>query len=856
MKVRLASASERLLIVGESGEASLLAALRHATELTGVESGADPAFWADTLWVRSYRLAACVAHHTSIKRVAIDVSLTDEPIEIIDSRNRRPPIFSVVDELERQFGRVYSAAGGLPEAFASSGPRSARLSSLFRRGVEIVFAGMLLVLAIPVLLVTSIMYRLVFGPTQFLHRQHMVGERGRSLTLLEYAPRPESLRSGSRLESLAASLGRNLRRMHFNGIPSLIKVLNGEMALVGPTPVTRELFDGLATSSSLFEARVLVRPGIVSLARVRLRSVSSEYDLNRALEYDLFYIKHRSRWLDARILTRAFQIVALDVFATLWRILTSAVVLSGRAARSRLQGSRAGGSALVSPPMPLGADGSPLELTPALVIGGGAGGTLLIRELRRNRTIGLWPVAVVDDRVELAGTKIHGVPVLGTTESLGAIVARERIGAVVIAIPSAAPAIISQLERLARATNVSVFSMPPIGQILKGAEPTALISVPVRDLLGRPMVESNPLRARHFLAGKRVLVTGAVGSIGREVVFEALRGNPAVIFGLDINESDLYDLQQELARRNLATEFVPIVGSVCDTDLVISLMQRIQPDVVFHAAAYKHVPLMEDYPREAVRTNILGTWTIGNAAAQVGVERFVLVSTDKAVKPTSVMGASKRIAELLVQELGQTTKLSTCAVRFGNVLGSRGSVIPLFERQIAAGGPVTITDPRMMRYFMTIPEAAGLIIEAGAFGDGGVVYMLDMGEPVRIVDLANRLIELKGLRPGVDIEIEFTGLRPGEKLFEELSLDFEQARPTPHRKIRILDEGNVRNSGFAESILEQLSGVIESDDPGEIRRFLLRAVREVDAFEPMSAAIPASAELVESVRSSAHEVMR
>lgn len=222
---------------------------------------------------------------------------------------------------------------------------------------------------------------------------------------------------------------------------------------------------------------------------------------------------------------------------------------------------------------------------------------------------------------------------------------------------------------------------------------------------------------------------------------------------------------------------------------------------------------------------------MATASARAGVERFVLVSTDKAVNPTSVMGATKRVAELIVQDVGARTGLSVCAVRFGNVLGSRGSVIPLFERQIEAGGPLTITDPGMMRYFMTIPEAAGLIIEAGAFGDRGVVYMLDMGEPVRILDLANRLIELKGLRPGTDIEVKFTGLRPGEKLFEELSLDFEQARATPHAKIRILDEGSSRRSQSAETMMERIFDAVDGGDAKEIREALLRRVRAADRFE-------------------------
>ncbi len=260
-------------------------------------------------------------------------------------------------------------------------------------------------------------------------------------------------------------------------------------------------------------------------------------------------------------------------------------------------------------------------------------------------------------------------------------------------------------------------------------------------------------------------------------------------------------------------------------------MEDIRPHVVFHAAAYKHVPLMEDFPHEAIQSNILGTYQVAQAAATVGAERFVLVSTDKAVRPSSVMGASKRIAELVVRDVATITGLSACAVRFGNVLGSRGSVIPLFEKQIAAGGPITITDKRMTRYFMTIPEAAGLIIEAGAFGDSGVIYMLDMGEPVKIVDVADRLIRLHGKRPGIDIEIAYSGLRPGEKLFEELSLDFEAARETGHAKIRILDQGTVAERQPAELMMRRLLKVIQNGSPSEIRTLIMRNVDEADGVD-------------------------
>jgi FlaA1/EpsC-like NDP-sugar epimerase len=474
---------------------------------------------------------------------------------------------------------------------------------------------------------------------------------------------------------------------------------------------------------------------------------------------------------------------------------------------------------------------SAVELLPTLVVGAGAAGTQLVRDLQSNPELGLWPIAVVDDDLDKLGIRISGVPVLGAVESIPAVVERERIERVIVAIPSAGEVARQRVTELAQKSGKQVLTMPSLHALVQGAASTDLVSVAPSDLLGRPVIEIDPARAKSFLGGKRVLVTGAAGSIGREVVIQALRGAPAVIYGMDLNESDLYDLQQDLKRRQLKTEFVPVVASVTDSALVDRLFEQLRPQVVFHAAAYKHVPLMEEFPHEAVRTNIVGTWNVANAAAKVGAERFVMVSTDKAVRPSSVMGATKRLAELIVRDISATTELSACAVRFGNVLGSRGSVIPLFERQIEAGGPVTITDKRMTRYFMTIPEAAGLIIEAGAFGDRGVVYMLDMGEPVKIVDVARRLIRLKGLRPDVDIAIEYSGLRPGEKLFEELSLDFESARPTPHSKIRVLDEGEVGRKISAQGMIQSLLTRVENGDARSIRDAVLLKVRAIDGLD-------------------------
>jgi FlaA1/EpsC-like NDP-sugar epimerase len=350
------------------------------------------------------------------------------------------------------------------------------------------------------------------------------------------------------------------------------------------------------------------------------------------------------------------------------------------------------------------------------------------------------------------------------------------------------------------------------------------------DVFGRSLVTADRAISFAFVSGRRVLVTGAAGSIGRELVRQVAQLNPVLILGLDTNESDLYDFAYEVTTIPGAAEFRPVVASVTNHATVQSLLRRSQVDIVFHAAAYKHVPLMEEYPAEAVTVNTIATYHIARAAAAAGVSRFVLVSTDKAVRPTSVMGATKRLAELLVRSVSVETGLSACAVRLGNVLASRGSVIPLFEKQIAAGGPITITHPDMKRYFMSIAEAADLIIQAGAFGDDHVIYMLDMGEEVAIRDIAEDLIRRHGLRPDEDIRITYTGARPGEKLSESLSRDYEFARPTPHPKIRILREGDDASArGYEPSrILAWLGAVCADEEPENVRAAVHHAISIVD----------------------------
>ena len=384
-----------------------------------------------------------------------------------------------------------------------------------------------------------------------------------------------------------------------------------------------------------------------------------------------------------------------------------------------------------------------------LIVGAGSGGRVLAWELRANPQWKLWPRGFVDDDHGKIGRLIAGLPVLGDSDAIPALVQSEEIDVVVIAVPSAPTSVHSRLSEIARSTSARVLTMPPIGSILKGnSSVTTLKSVRPVDVLGRPVVEPDRDSCLQFIRGRRVLVTGAAGSIGAELATQIADLGPEQLVLLDTNETGLHDLSLDIRRHTRDVEVQMVIASVTDSPRIGRVFRTFRPEIVLHAAAYKHVPAMEAQPGQALETNVVGTDVVVRHAAAFGAERFVLVSTDKAVRPSSVMGATKRLAELAVAVVGKETGLSVCSVRFGNVLGSRGSVIPTFERQIRAGGPVTVTDERMKRYFMTIPEAVSLIIQAGAFGHRNVTYILDMGEPVAITDLARRVIQLHGLQPG------------------------------------------------------------------------------------------------------------
>ena len=420
-----------------------------------------------------------------------------------------------------------------------------------------------------------------------------------------------------------------------------------------------------------------------------------------------------------------------------------------------------------------------------LIVGAGRAGELLVRDLLRDRSHGYHPVGFVDDDREKKGREIHGVRVLDYSKRIPEVVERLRIDLILIALPSANSAQMRRLVRLCERSGAAMRTLPRLQDLVSGrATVNALRAIAIEDLLGREPVELDWETIRAGVTGKRILVTGGGGSIGSELCRQIVRLAPSVLVVFERSEFNLYRIERELRTNFPNAHVVPVLADVCDEAAVARAMEIQRPDVVFHAAAYKHVPLLETRVREAVRNNILGTLTVARAAARAGVGAFVLISTDKAVNPANVMGASKRVAEMVCQALQRRhAETRFVTVRFGNVLDSAGSVVPLFRAQIARGGPVTVTDPEIKRYFMTIPEASQLILEAGVLGEGGAIFVLDMGEPIEIRYLAEQMIRLAGKTPGDDIEIQYVGLRPGEKLFEELFYGHERPLPTAHQKL-------------------------------------------------------------------------
>jgi FlaA1/EpsC-like NDP-sugar epimerase len=469
--------------------------------------------------------------------------------------------------------------------------------------------------------------------------------------------------------------------------------------------------------------------------------------------------------------------------------------------------------------------GRPDDVRRVLVVGAGDAGENLLREMRRRSPQGYQPVGIIDDDPRKLGTYLHGVRVLGGRAAIPIVVRARSVDEVIVAIPSAPGQVVREVVDLARRAGASVRIVPGVAAVLEGRITLETVrEVKGEDLLPRETVYLDEESVRRYLGGRTVLVTGAAGSIGSELTRQIAALGPRELVLLENDETRLFTLELELLRTAPRVALRPVVGDVRDQDRVERLFRETRPHIVFHAAAYKHVPLMERNPAEAVTTNIVGTKVVAEAASRHGCERFVFISTDKAVNPTSVMGATKRIAEMIVRRMNEVSTTRYSAVRFGNVLGSRGSLIPVLEEQIRRGGPITITDPAMERYFMTATEAVRLILMAGSLGEGGEVFVLDMGEPVRILDLAETLIRLSGLEPDEDIPIQFTGMRPGEKLKEEILLAEEGTLVTRHRQIFIARLGTEPDPEKLERGVASLGEGALSGDAERIRSQLMELV--------------------------------
>lgn len=447
------------------------------------------------------------------------------------------------------------------------------------------------------------------------------------------------------------------------------------------------------------------------------------------------------------------------------------------------------------------------QKTKLLIIGAGDASALYIKEIKRHQELNYDIVGLIDDDPSKRGRLINGIKVLGGRNRIIDICNKKNVEEIILAIPSADLQTKRDIVNICKNTNCKLKTIPGLYEIIDGkVNITKLRDVNIEDLLGREEVKLNSENINKYIKDKAILVTGGGGSIGSELCRQIARFNPKKLLILDIYENNVYDVQMELNHNHPDIDKEVIIASIRDEKRLRDIFDKYRPDVVFHAAAHKHVPLMEANPAEAIKNNVIGTYNVLKCSHDFKVKKFVQISTDKAVNPTNIMGATKRFCEIMVQAFDKISSTEYVAVRFGNVLGSNGSVIPLFKKQIAHGGPVTVTHPEINRFFMTIPEAAQLVIQAGAIADGGEIFVLDMGEPVKIVDLARDLITLSGYKPDVDIKIEYTGLRPGEKLYEELLMDEIALTSTEHNKI-FVEKPNEIDINFVEKSIEEFRNV-------------------------------------------------
>ena len=464
-----------------------------------------------------------------------------------------------------------------------------------------------------------------------------------------------------------------------------------------------------------------------------------------------------------------------------------------------------------------------------LIVGAGTSGAAILKEMVSSQFAHGKVVCFADDDKNKIGKFLNGVPIGGNRYDIPALVEKYKIDKIYVAIPSASAKEVKKILEICRETNCQLKILPGMYQLINGeVSVSKLREVQIDDLLGRDPIQVNLDEIMGYVSNKVILVTGGGGSIGSELCRQIAGHNPKQLIILDIYENNAYDIQQELKRNYPELDLVVLIGSVRNTHRINSIFEIYKPQIVYHAAAHKHVPLMEDSPNEAIKNNVFGTYKTAQAAGKNGAERFVMISTDKAVNPTNIMGASKRMCEMVVQMLNKHYKTEYVAVRFGNVLGSNGSVIPLFKKQIEEGGPVTVTHPDIIRYFMTIPEAVSLVLQAGAYAKGGEIFVLDMGEPVKILDLAKNLIRLSGYIPNEDIMIEFTGLRPGEKLYEELLMDEEGLQDTPNKLIHIGKPFNIDDDLFQKQLDELYKAANKDSDDimAEVQKIVPTYVRK------------------------------
>ena len=454
------------------------------------------------------------------------------------------------------------------------------------------------------------------------------------------------------------------------------------------------------------------------------------------------------------------------------------------------------------------------DISRVLIIGAGCAGEMVVKELEKNPQLNKKAVAIIDDDITRIGDQVSGVDIVGTRNSILKIVKLYKIDEIIFSIANISKKKKKEIIDICKNTNCKIKTIPGIYEIIDGKVDIKQVrDVEIEDLLGREPIEVDFNLMGSYIQDSTILVTGAGGSIGSELCRQIANIRPKKLIMLDNYENNLYSIQQELIRKyGDSIKMIAVVASIREQKRMEKIFDKYRPEVVFHAAAHKHVPLMENSPGEAIKNNIFGTLNVAMLSSKYNVKRFLLISTDKAVNPTNVMGATKRAAEMIIQSLNEESKTEFVAVRFGNVLGSNGSVIPLFKKQIEEGGPVTVTHPNIIRYFMTIEEAVGLVIQAGGMAKGGEIFVLDMGEPVKILDLAKNLIRLSGFEPDVDIKIVFTGLRPGEKLYEELLMSEEGLLDTKHKKIFIGRPIDFDKNDLQKYLIELRNIVLEEED--------------------------------------------